>query len=67
MNAGFSDVPLDTILNSNPQLFQQVYPGTVQPSAQQRAVAQERRQQSFRPFQNINIPQINFGNIGRQQ
>lgn len=67
MNAGFSDVPLDTILNSNPQLFQQVYPGTVQSSAQQRAVAQERRQQSFRPFANLNIPQINFGNIGRQQ
>lgn len=67
MNAGFSDVPLDTILNSNPQLFQQVYPGTVQSSAQQRAAAQERRQQSFKPFQNINIPQINFGNIGRQQ
>lgn len=67
MNAGFSDVPVDTILNSNPQLFQQVYPGTVQSSAQQRAAAQERRQQSFKPFQNINIPQINFGNIGRQQ
>lgn len=67
MNAGFSDVPLDTILNSNPQLFQQVYPGTVQSSAQQRAAAQERRQQSFKPFANLNIPQINFGNIGRQQ
>lgn len=68
MNAGYSDVPLDTILNSNPQLFQKVFPATSpQVSAQQRAVAQERRQQSFRPFANLNIPQINFGNIGRQQ
>lgn len=68
MNAGYSDVPLDTILNSNPQLFQKVFPATSpQATGQQRAVAQERRQQSFRPFTNLNIPQINFGNIGRQQ
>lgn len=67
MNAGFSDVPIDTIINSNPQLFSQVYPGTqsITPQQAQAARAAQRRQQASQilPFQNINLPQINFSQL----
>lgn len=67
MNAGFSDVPIDTILNSNPELFGQVYPGTqsLTPQQAQAVKAQQRRQQvgQILPFQNIKLPQINFSQL----
>lgn len=54
MNASFSDVPLDTILNSNPALFGRVYPGTQ---------GQSTPRVETTPFQQINLPQVNFNQL----
>ena len=65
MNAGFSDVPTDTIINSNPEVFGQVYPGTkpkITPEAQSKG---QKKRQEFQamPFTPINLPQINFSQL----